>query len=86
VVLLQEISRAADAGITARKILTALASSPLLDDACPQISASVGLSTYPEDGIDPETLIHNADTAMYQAKENGRNGYRYYKKEMNALA
>jgi diguanylate cyclase (GGDEF)-like protein len=62
VVLLQEISHAEDAGITARKILTALTSSPLLDDGSPPISVSVGLSTYPEDGDDAETLIHNADT------------------------
>ena len=86
VVLLQEISRAADAGITARKVLTALTSSPLLDFTSPEISVSVGLSTYPDDGDDAETLIHNADTAMYQAKVEGGNGYRYYKKETNALA
>ena len=81
VILLQEINHAEDAGIPARKILSALAS-PLLDDASPQISASIGLSTYPEDGYDAEILIHNADTAMYDAKKGGRNGYRFYKKEM----
>src|ERR1017187_8424532 len=87
VVLLSEISHATDASITARKILTALTSSHACNEANQHITLSIGLSTYPEDGEDAETLIKNADTAMYQAKELGppRN-YRFYKKDMNARA
>src|SRR3984893_16394890 len=83
VVLLSEISHAADASITARKILAALSSAHTVDETKLHITLSIGLSTYPEDGEDAETLIKNADTAMYQAKEKGRNNYQFYTKEMN---
>jgi diguanylate cyclase (GGDEF)-like protein len=86
VVLLSEISHAADASITARKILTALTSSHAFNEASLHITLSIGLSTYPEDGEDAETLIKNADTAMYQAKEKGPNNYQFYKKDMNVRA
>jgi len=44
------------------------------------------VSVYPDDGLDAETLIKNADTAMYQAKENGRQGYQFFKSSMNVRA
>ena len=50
------------------------------------VTTSIGVSVYPEDGPDAETLIKNADTAMYQAKENGRQGYRFFKPAMNVKA
>jgi diguanylate cyclase (GGDEF)-like protein/PAS domain S-box-containing protein len=86
VVLLSEISHAADASITARKILAALSSAHIVDDTHLHITLSIGLSAYPDDGHDAQTLIKNADTAMYQAKETGRNNYRFYTKEMNVRA
>jgi diguanylate cyclase (GGDEF)-like protein/PAS domain S-box-containing protein len=85
-VLLSEISHAADASIAARKILAALTSAHSVDESNLHITLSIGLSTYPDDGQDAETLIKNADTAMYQAKETGRNNYRFYTKEMNVRA
>ena len=51
-----------------------------------EISASIGISIYPDDGLDPETLIKTADTAMYQAKEHGRNNYKFFEQEMNIRA
>jgi EAL domain-containing protein (putative c-di-GMP-specific phosphodiesterase class I) len=50
------------------------------------VTASIGVSVYPDDGLEAETLIRNADTAMYQAKENGRQGYQFFKPEMNVRA
>src|ERR1700723_640108 len=59
------------------------ASVPLTRSAGP---ASIGLSVSPDDGEDGETLIKNADTAMYQAKEGGRQGYRFFEPQMNVRA
>ncbi|MGC5324510.1 putative bifunctional diguanylate cyclase/phosphodiesterase [Brevibacillus sp. SYSU BS000544] len=50
------------------------------------ISASIGISTYPEGGYDVETLVKNADTAMYRAKDTGRNNYQFYTTAMDAQA
>jgi EAL domain-containing protein (putative c-di-GMP-specific phosphodiesterase class I) len=50
------------------------------------LTASIGVSVYPDDGLDAETLIKNADTAMYQAKENGRQSYQFFKPAMNVRA
>ena len=86
VVLLTEIKRASDAGIAARKILTALAASYACDPYDLHVTASIGVSTYPEDGDDAETLMANADTAMYQAKEHSPSNYQFFKKHMNIRA
>jgi EAL domain-containing protein (putative c-di-GMP-specific phosphodiesterase class I) len=50
------------------------------------VTASIGVSVYPDDGLDAEALIKNADTAMYQAKENGRRSFQFFKPAMNARA
>jgi EAL domain-containing protein (putative c-di-GMP-specific phosphodiesterase class I) len=50
------------------------------------ITTSIGVSVYPDDGLDAETLIKNADTAMYQAKESGRQSYKFFKPAMNVRA
>jgi EAL domain-containing protein (putative c-di-GMP-specific phosphodiesterase class I) len=50
------------------------------------VTTSMGVSIYPDDGLDAETLIKNADTAMYQAKENGRQSYQFFKQAMNVRA
>ena len=86
VVLLSEVQQAEDAAIAARRMLHAVAEPHSIDQHDRFVTASIGVSIYPEDGPDAETLIKNADTAMYQAKENGRQSYQYFKPAMNARA
>ncbi len=86
VILLTEVQRPEDAATMARRMLQVVAESYLIDHHDLHITASMGISIYPDDGRDAETLIKNADTAMYQAKENGRQGYQFFKPEMNVRA
>jgi diguanylate cyclase (GGDEF)-like protein/PAS domain S-box-containing protein len=86
VVLLSEVHRPEDAAIAASRMLTAVAEAHVLDEHELHVTTSIGVSVYPDDGEDAETLIKNADTAMYQAKENGRHSYQYFKPVMNARA
>jgi len=82
-VTLSHLAMGDDAGLVARKIVDALAAAFDLDGHQTYISASIGISLFPGDGEEPDALIKNADTAMYRAKEQGRNGYQFYLPEMN---
>ena len=86
VVLLSEVKHLEDAAITARRMLQAVAQVHSIDLHDLHVTASIGISVYPDDGVDAETLVKNADTAMYQAKEKGRQGYQFFKPAMNARA
>ncbi|MGB6429695.1 MAG: EAL domain-containing protein [Candidatus Acidiferrales bacterium] len=86
VVLLSEMAHQEDAAITARRMLHEVAEAHSIDEHELHVTASIGVSVYPDDGRDAETLIKNADTAMYQAKENGRQGYQFFKPAMNVRA
>ncbi|MGV8894692.1 MAG: putative bifunctional diguanylate cyclase/phosphodiesterase [Burkholderiaceae bacterium] len=86
VLLLSNIEHAQDAALSAQKMLDALALPHPIDRQELQIGASIGISIYPDDGRDAETLIKNADIAMYHAKENGRNNYKFFEPDMNARA
>jgi diguanylate cyclase (GGDEF)-like protein/PAS domain S-box-containing protein len=86
VVLLSEVEQAEDAAITARRMLQAVAEAHPIDQHDLHVTTSIGLSVYPDDGVDAETLIKNADTAMYQAKEHGRQSYQFFKPAMNVRA
>ncbi|MGC1188306.1 MAG: EAL domain-containing protein [Candidatus Acidiferrales bacterium] len=86
VVLLSEMAHSEDAAITARRMLQEVAEAHSVDEHNLYVTASIGLSVYPDDGRDAETLIKNADTAMYQAKENGRQNYQFFKAAMNVRA
>lgn len=71
--------------IVAQKILTFLERPVLIEWKEVQVSGSVGIASYPEDGEDAEALVKNADAAMYQAKERGRNNFQFYSPEMNRI-
>lgn len=86
VILVTEDTLGQNAALTAEKILTALALPHSIDQHELYITTSIGISIYPGDGQDAETLIKNADTAMYQAKDGGRNNYHFFKREMNTRA
>jgi diguanylate cyclase (GGDEF)-like protein/PAS domain S-box-containing protein len=86
VILLSEVTHATDAAIIAAKINTYIKRGQRIGNHRLRISASIGISTYPNDGEDAETLIKNADTAMYDAKQSGRDKYRFFKSQMSLQA
>ena len=86
VVLLSEMEQPEDAALSARRMLQAVAEAHPIDQHDLHVTTSIGLSVYPDDGLDAETLIKNADTAMYQAKENGRQSYQFFMPAMNVRA
>lgn len=70
----------------ARRILRSLSEPIALQSHNPVVTPSIGIALYPQDGTDPDSLVRNADTAMYAAKAEGRACYRFYNEEMNAKA
>lgn len=84
--LLPYIEHADDAALSAKKMIIALTPPHHIDGKDIHISVSIGISIYPEDGQDAQTLIKCADTAMYFAKENGRDNFKFFEPEMNARA
>jgi diguanylate cyclase (GGDEF)-like protein/PAS domain S-box-containing protein len=86
VILLSEMEESEDAAITSRRILKDVAEPHNIDPHDLHVTSSIGVSVYPDDGLDAETLIKNADTAMYQAKENGRQSYQFFTSVMNVRA
>jgi diguanylate cyclase (GGDEF)-like protein/PAS domain S-box-containing protein len=86
VILLSTIAQAEDAAFSANKILTALGMPHHIEEHDLQITVSMGIGVYPDDGTDAETLVKNADIAMLNAKNNGRNNYQFFKPDMNEHA
>ncbi|MGZ8868514.1 MAG: putative bifunctional diguanylate cyclase/phosphodiesterase [Thermoanaerobaculia bacterium] len=85
-VLIHIIGKIEDAGKIAQKILDALRAPIIIDEREFVVTSSIGMSIYPIDGTDVETLIRNADTAMYRAKDLGGNSYQFYASTMNHKA
>jgi diguanylate cyclase (GGDEF)-like protein len=83
IVLLSEVAHAEDAALIADKIRLAVLEPYTIANHFLHLTTSIGVSVYPDDGADPETLIQCADTAVYHAKEKGRNNSQFFKDEMN---
>jgi len=86
VVLLPEVSHAEDAAVSAAKIIVELKKVHRIGEHRLLVTGSIGLTTYPENGEDAETLIKNADTAMYRAKQCGRDNYKFFVPDMSVQA
>lgn len=86
VILILDCNQTKTARIIAEKILNALASPHLIGEHTLRITTSIGISTYPTHGNTAETLIKNADYAMYQAKKKGRNNYQIFGNEDGRLS
>jgi diguanylate cyclase (GGDEF)-like protein len=83
VILLSDLGRPEDAATSAQKLLLSLSSPHTLGGQELHIGGSIGISVYPADGSDAEMLIKSADTAMYHAKESGRNNFQFFTADMN---
>ncbi len=84
--LLDSLNDPQDGAAIAHKLITTLSQPFQLAGHLVYISASIGISCYPRDGRDVQTLLKNADAAMYQTKQEGRNGHRFFSTEMDAQA
>ena len=84
VVLLPDLGDGKYAAIVAQKILTVIARPFMLIGQEFRVTASIGISAYPQDGLDEQTLTKNADIAMYQAKSEGKNNFQFYSEKLNA--
>ena len=83
-IVVTSVKDIADAAVAAKRCMDALTAEFVVQGHSLSISCSLGISIFPEHGTDGETLIKNADAAMYCAKESGRNDFRFFTKDMNA--
>jgi diguanylate cyclase (GGDEF)-like protein/PAS domain S-box-containing protein len=83
VIAMGDLSATRDVEVVAARILEELSSTFFIDEHSLHASCSIGISLCPENGCDRETLIRYADQAMYAAKENGRNAYRFFSADLN---
>jgi diguanylate cyclase (GGDEF)-like protein/PAS domain S-box-containing protein len=86
VIMLTQVKDLPDAAVAAERLMDAMTAEFFVQNRPLSISCSVGVSIFPEHGTDFETLVRSADAAMYSAKESGRNNFRFFTADMNALA
>ena len=85
-IMLTHVNEASDAAVAAERLMEAMTAEFVVQGQSLHVSCSVGISIFPEHGLDAETLIKNADAAMYRAKESGRKNFRFFIEDMNAQA
>jgi diguanylate cyclase (GGDEF)-like protein len=83
IILLDSLEESRGASIVAEKVLNALRAPFILGGTEQHVSGSLGIAVYPEDGPDPQTLLKNADTAMFHGKSLGKNTYQFFTQQMN---
>jgi len=83
VVLVQEVSEAKQVEAVARKVLSTLVKPMVIQRQECRVTASIGICMFPAEAQDEHALMKNADIAMYRAKEDGKNNYKFYSEEMN---
>ena len=83
-IVLNDVKNIPDVAIAAERLMDAMAHKFVVQGHSLDVSCSLGISIYPEHGADSETLIKHADAAMYSAKDDGRNNFRFFTDEMNA--
>lgn len=83
-VVLSDVGDIRDVEVVAGRIIASLSEPIALQSHNPVVTPSIGIAMYPQDGTDADSLVRNADTAMYAAKADGRSCYRFYNEEMNA--
>ena len=84
--ILENIDHADDAAAVAQKIVDTLSRSFCINGQELFVTVSIGIALFPTCGLDPATLIKNADTALYSAKDNGRSCFKFYNSQMHAMA
>jgi diguanylate cyclase (GGDEF)-like protein len=85
-IMLTHVKDTSDPAVAAERLMDAMTAEFVIQGHSLQISCSVGISIFPENGTDCEGLIKNADAAMYRAKADGRNNFRFFTEDMNAQA
>jgi diguanylate cyclase (GGDEF)-like protein/PAS domain S-box-containing protein len=85
-IMLTHVKEISDAAVAAERLMGAMNAEFVVEGHPLNVSCSIGISVFPEQGADCETLIKNADAAMYSAKADGRNSFRFFNENMNAQA
>lgn len=85
-IMLTQVKELPDVAVAAERLMDAMTAEFDVQGHSLNVSCSIGASIFPENGADCETLIKNADAAMYGAKDSGRNSFRFFAEDMNAQA